>query len=216
MLVTRAPDDLLADPAVVEKLMRGFVSNPDLQAVAFIDASAQPGRFPSGLIDRLDPALEAHSLAWRRELMAQLGRVVDVFDDEVVEPLARFMHRHLSGMQWRHAPAGLVKPSSAHGSMRLDLGRTPPLTARAKSLEAEELDRFAAEPAIPTMPPGRVPRWGGWQGWTPPETLPLARHRRGRRDAADHHQRPPGRRRVGTTKSTSARSSASRRRARDG
>ncbi|MDQ6605752.1 MAG: glycosyltransferase [Actinomycetota bacterium] len=195
MLITRAPQELLADPAIVEKLMRGFVSNPELQVVAFTALATEVGRFPSALIERLDPALEAHSLVWRRELTVPLGRVVDVFENQVIEPLARFMHRHLSAVQWRHAPAGLAPAAPGRGRVGLDLGRAAPLTARAKALEAEKQDRFTAEPAIPTMPPGRVQRWGGWQDWAPPETLPLARHVEAggtRRIITNDRRSPPG------------------------
>jgi glycosyltransferase involved in cell wall biosynthesis len=196
LAISDAPMVLLADRALVEKVMRGFASDPELQAIVITDAGPERGRYSWALLSEVDPSLRAHAVFWRRELTVPLGRVVELFADDPADQLARFVHRQVSGVQWRHVPIAAAPSHEADREVvRLDLGRRPPPSAHMQAFEAEERDRLTAEPAIPTMPPDRVPRWGAWQQWAPPECIPLARHvmpGTERRIITNDRQAPPG------------------------
>jgi glycosyltransferase involved in cell wall biosynthesis len=193
---TDAPAALLDDRALVEKVVRGFAGDPELQAIVVTDVGPERGAYPWALLPQVDPCLRAHTVFWRRELTVPLGRVVELLSDDVADQFARFVHRQVSAVQWRHVPIGTAPRHDVEREVvRFDLGRRPPPSAHAKAFEAEQRDRLDAQPAIPTMPADRVPRWGDWQQWAPPECIPLARHvmpGTERRVITNDRQPPPG------------------------
>ena len=200
LLIARALEELLGDPTLIERLLRTFITDPGLMSVAFTDVGETPGVFPSAIIGRLGSSPDAHAVAWRREVGQRLG-VVDLSSDDVTGALARRIHRRETGTQWRHAPMQrrpTRTPSGAESvsgeQAAIDFRRGGPATAMAKSDALETDERLSATPAIPTMPGGHVPRWGGAGSWMPPETMPLVRHVRddGCRIITNDPHSPPG------------------------
>lgn len=177
LLVTRSPEELLADLTIVERLLRAFTSDPELRAAAFADLGDRHGRFPWALIERADTRLAAHAVGWRRELHRELAATLELDEGREVEKLAWAIDDRVDQMQWRHFPLANSGRSAAREHRRpIALERKRPPTVLERSKHAEYEERMQAYPAIPTVRPHQVPRWGHSAGWMPPETVPLVRH----------------------------------------
>ncbi len=193
LLISSDPSELLADATTVEKLLRGFVTDPELGAVAFADVSSSE-RHPFALIDRIDTSQVAHGVAWRRELHGELPKPVLVDEGCEVESLATAILLSGTPMHWRHFPA-TTNPNPPNGFTRpivLD-GRNTAVVGPSRKLERTE--RLRATPAIPAIPEDQVRRWTLLPTWMPTETLPLARHVElggPRRVITNRRESPPG------------------------
>jgi glycosyltransferase involved in cell wall biosynthesis len=162
--------DLLADPALVEKVLRTFGANPSLDAIALHDAG--PGaRHPFELTRSADgQELEPHALAWRAIAEKDLPGETKLPGEAPLGRLAELLGA--GGLQWRHWPAPRTAP---HEWRREATLRTGPPARPSEAVEREE--RMTAEPLLPTMPPGPA-TWPLMQSWRPPGSRPLCRHRR--------------------------------------
>ncbi len=177
LLVSRSPAELLADPTVVERLLRGFVNDPQLRAAAFVDLGERAGHFPCALIERADPAAAAHAVAWRRELHEELGGSVEVAEQGEVETLAWAINDRIDQMQWRHFPVASFRgPETRKRHRPIALEPKRPPTAFEQSEHAERKTRMSVAPAIPATRPHQVSRWEHSSDWMPPETVPIVRH----------------------------------------
>ncbi len=177
LLVARSPGELMSDATIVERLLRGFMSDPELRAAAFADLGDRAGRFPCALIERANAPMDAHAVAWRRELHREIGETLELGEHREVETLAWAISDRVDQIQWRHFPAATLRRPDAperHRSIALEPKPAPTVLHRSERIDREV--RMSAAPAVPTMGPNQVPRWGQPWGWRPPETLPLGRH----------------------------------------
>jgi glycosyltransferase involved in cell wall biosynthesis len=192
LLLAAAPADLFADRTSVEKLLRGLYFNLELSAVALTDAGAQ-GRFPFRLLEQVQPEFSAHAVAWPRAFGDAPPDEVLLEDGNEIGQLARIFHRRTATVQWRHFPANVPATSTAGRpacALRLS-GRRGLAAPQSRQLEHD--DRMRRLPALPSIPEGRVSRWGGSAAWMPPETRPLVRHAQlgGEQRILSNHRDPP-------------------------
>ncbi|MHB8658430.1 MAG: glycosyltransferase [Solirubrobacteraceae bacterium] len=195
LLLTHSPLDLLRDPTIVEKLLRSFWIDLELDAVAFADVGPAAGRFPFALLERAEREFSAHSVAWRAQLHARLGSI-ELTAGREPESLARAIHRLVPGVQWRHYPSA-PRPSDTPGQGRrkIMLERQHPARVASEPVRSERAARLAVAPAIPAVREGQVRRWNGMPAWMPPETRILVRHvsaDRSRRVITNDRRPPPG------------------------
>ncbi len=177
LLVARSPAELLGDPTLVERLLRRFTSDSELRAAAFADLGDRAGRFPCALIEQADPELGAHAVGWRRELHHELGGTVEVAEQHEVETLAWAINDRVDQMLWHHFPvASFARPDTRerHRPIALEPKHAPTVLDRSERAEREA--RMHVTPAVPTVRPNQLRRWGHSGGWMPPETVPLVRH----------------------------------------
>ncbi|HEX8856968.1 MAG TPA: glycosyltransferase [Thermoleophilaceae bacterium] len=172
MLVTAGTgSELLADPAFVEKVLRVFSSNAELQAIGLTDAG-EKGRFPLRLIEPgegIEP--EPHAIVWRADCDELMPPATALQEGRELASLATAV----SGLlvtQWRHAPAPPRFRPDATGGVAPSVQRP----SKGRPSEAEDRRyRLEAAPALPRVP-GGVRRWSLSPTWMPPGTLPLVRH----------------------------------------
>jgi glycosyltransferase involved in cell wall biosynthesis len=196
LLISRSPAEFLSDPTVVERLLRGFLIDTELRAIAFLDLGEQT-RHPHSLIERSTAALAPHAVVWRRELHGELGGAVEVDDGDVVASLARAIHESVAQMQWRHFPLLSRVVSNGRGAVGLrqtlvfERRRSPTVLTASARIEREAAS--SATPAVPAARNNQVPRWSGAPAWMPPETMLLVRHveEGGTRRVITHHREPP-------------------------
>ncbi len=193
VLLTSSPAELFADPTTVEKLLRGFVIDPELDAVALTHA-ASGGTFPFCLVGRLPGDLEAHALAWRRTTpKAEISIPVD--GSRIVSDLGAALRDQEWAVQWRNFPLAQPLASEEAGArQQLELGPRWS-TGHSAAARAERKRRLKIAPALPAVRHDQIPRWTYSIAWMPPETLPLARHlnpHTGARIVTNDRTPPPG------------------------
>jgi len=179
--------DLLADPALVEKVLRTFDANPSLEAIALHDAGRRANQ-PFELTRSVDgQTLEPHALAWRAIAEEELPDRLELPGETPLTRLAALLGT--ARLQWRHWPAPRPAPSAPRNGATL---RTDPPARRSEAGEREA--RVAADPLLPTMP-AEAAAWPLAHHWRPPGSRPLCRHRRADgRDwiVTNERQPPPG------------------------
>jgi glycosyltransferase involved in cell wall biosynthesis len=179
--------DLLADPALVEKLLRTFGANLGVEAIALHDAGPSASH-PFELIRSLDgDPLEPHAFAWRATAEEDIPDRLELPGDAPLAALAEVLGT--PRLQWRHWPAPRTAPSGPRQGATL---LTQPPARRGEAAEREA--RVAADPLLPAMPPG-LAAWPLTYHWRPPGSRPLCRHRSGDgRDwiVTNERQPPPG------------------------
>jgi glycosyltransferase involved in cell wall biosynthesis len=171
LLVAQSAAELLADPTIVERLLRSFWIDTELRAVVFADARNDDARFPCALLERADSALGVHALSWRRELHDELGWTLDVAEGNELGSLTLIISGRVDQVHWRHFPiAGGAGTSSGGRRQALALERKRPRIMLDSSVQAEQEERLRVAQAIPAMPEHQVPRWDMVPAWMPPET----------------------------------------------
>jgi glycosyltransferase involved in cell wall biosynthesis len=190
ILVTDAdPSTLLADAALIEKVLRTFESNPALQAIAFTDAGSQ-GRFAHRLLRRADDIeLDPHTVAFRQfddDDSRALAATADVVR-ELVKEL-----ESVGPLQWRHLEAG-ARPAPS---------REPAVTVVEAAARIPEDEGGRSERTLRLMAPPRLPRLTNRperlrsaSAWVPAETQVLCRHHdpaTGKRFVTTNPNPPPG------------------------
>jgi glycosyltransferase involved in cell wall biosynthesis len=190
LLVTKGNGlDLLADRALVGKLMRTLDYNKDLSAIALTDAG-DAGLFPLRLLREEDDAkLDPHTVMWRVEDHEHLGDGLRLAAGDELGALTAAIAGRLS-LQWRHAPGSPGTPRSDAGAVR-EITVRQPTRAGAK---AERRLRLEFEPKIPEVERDSVRRWSLAATWMPPDMNLLCRHVRsdGERLITNHRESPPG------------------------
>ena len=189
LLLTRAPWKLFADVTAVEKLLRGFAVQDELDAVALADFGLA-GRYPFRRLDGVPPASDAHTIAWRRDLHERLPSQATVSQARPAADLADFIYDSGAHVHWRHFPGSRAK-RAADSACSLVFER-PTVSVAGR---AERETRFKQPPALPAAPADCVPRWDSLPTWMPPETVCLARHREvggERRVITNDRVAPPG------------------------
>lgn len=190
LLLTSVPTEMFADQTAIEKLSRGFWNDRALSAVALADGGQ--AQFNFQLIDRVGPGLVAHTLAWRRELHQQLPAMLAVEQRREIDSLAKGIHGTDDQVQWRHLEAALPRGNGTGETFSVELEGRGHVSLDGQR-ESERLARLKIAPGIPAMPQGQVARWT--PVWTPPESLPLARHIHdgsGERVVTNEREPPPG------------------------
>jgi glycosyltransferase involved in cell wall biosynthesis len=162
--------DLLADPALVEKVLRTFGADPSLEAIALHDAGPRANHPFEVIRSAEGQALEPHALAWRATAEQDLPDHMDLPGEAPVARLAELLGA--GRLQWRHWPAPRSAPS---GPRREAILRTGPPARGSEPAEREA--RMTADPILPAMPPGPA-AWPLMHPWRPPGSRPLCRHRR--------------------------------------
>ncbi len=169
MVSDAAPGVLLADPALIEKIVRTFRSNGSLRAIAFTDAG-EGGRFAYRLLRRSDQVEpDPHSVVWRQ------------FEEEESRPLAHSANvvwelvKELEsdgGVQWRHLHAGGRASSERPPEVEVDAAPRIPDDPAARG---ERRLRMKAAPRLPGVAerPQRL-KWA--PTWLPAEAQVLCRH----------------------------------------
>jgi glycosyltransferase involved in cell wall biosynthesis len=194
VLMSLCAEVLMRDRTVVEKLMRGFMIDPDLDAVVLADVGVE-GRFPMRTLPEIGPGARAHTVVWRTSANERLG-ALPLRDGDLLDSAVEAMEDAGLSLQWRHYPAGarIDPPALPCGDFRTVSvhavnGAQPPATSK------EREQRLGVCPAIPAMRPGQVRRWTWSAAWMPPETRPLVRHVNvdgTRRIVTNDHAPPPG------------------------
>ncbi len=193
VLVAQSPAELLADAAVVERLLRGFSMDTELRATVLTDVG-EDRHHPWALLDRADSALPVHALSWPRELHDELPATVEVTQGNELGTLAWMISGRVGHVQWRHFPVTAAAVHEGDRRRTVTLTRERPLTTLAASAHAEREARMTVAPAIPGVRADQVPRWELADAWMPPDTGPLLRlvDRRGRSRPAHVGEPPPG------------------------
>lgn len=187
MLATAgAPEDLLADPALIEKLLRARLARPEAPTIVLGDAGAE-GRYPLRLLGDDEPLVAPAAVLFDR---GQVPFDLAVDRDAPIDSLARALSL-LSPLQWRHFAQPAPAPAAGGDPVRVQLAA--PHDPRAEAAEGDR--RFPRVFALPGLRGGAVRRWTFGTGWVPPLTKPLVRHRAvvgEERRATNDHQSPPG------------------------
>jgi len=158
--------DLLSDPALIEKLLRTFGANAEIDAVAFCDTGA--AAYPFELIRSAgDKPLVPHAVAWR----VSAEEPLDGLELPADAPLARLTGL-LGRVQWRHWVA--PRADAPRPGRPAILRAAPPERGGER---AEREARITAEPLLPAFPAGSA-AWALMHPWRPVGSRPLCRHRR--------------------------------------
>jgi hypothetical protein len=193
LLLTSSPAELFADPTTVEKLLRGFVVDPELEAVALTHLASE-STFPFRLVSRIDGDLEAHTLAWHRSA-PKAGLSVAVGGGNLVADLGAALREQDWTLQWRSFPVARPHAHEPAGT-RQHLELAPRWSiGDSASARTERKRRLKTAPALPAIRHDQIPRWTYSLAWMPPETLPLARHlnpQTGTRIVTNDRTPPPG------------------------
>ncbi len=192
LMLTSAPWKLFADPTAVEKLLRGFAFQDELDAVALADFGSA-GRYPFRRVGEVPAATEAHTIVWRQELQAQLPGEATIPNGRPAPELADFIYAFGAKVQWRHFPGSHAKRAPTEPRSGLVLRR--PTAATSEAARAERELRLTQAPALPAAPADCVPRWNSLPTWMPPESIFLVRHRAvggERRVVTNDRLSPPG------------------------
>jgi glycosyltransferase involved in cell wall biosynthesis/GNAT superfamily N-acetyltransferase len=173
-----SPTELLADPTLIEKLLRILRADRGLAALALADSGA--GLPALRLFDgELPTDAQLGALCWTATGATAPPASLALPGHRPLEGLARWLGVHAK-VQCRQLPRDAGETAAAE---------TPraPTTAEAETgsvrLGAPELHRsrdihFRDAPAtLPDCPPGVPHRWTAMAHWRPPQTRLLCRHR---------------------------------------
>jgi len=183
--------DLLADRAVLEKLVRVGSALPSLEAIAFVDGGADanplaPIAGPRGLAALPHAALllRAHADDWAARVDVSPGTEIGA----LLAPLTTARDQ----VRWCHMPAGPRTAAMTGEAREVRYKRKPP----ALACERPVRELHAGAPV--RMPGKDVPaprRWSQSIAWTTPGTIPLVRHASratGWRVVSNSRTPPPG------------------------
>lgn len=163
--------DALPNRALVEQLVRMFLADPGLRAVAFADAGGHDLR---PLSDAEADGTSVHALAWAVPAEAQRLDGLRLRDGDELGSVAREFLLAGDQVEWRQlpAPATPATRSATGGPPALRLDDVTDAHARSE----REL-RFATHPMLPAALPQPHPRLRPDEPWRPVLALPLCRHR---------------------------------------
>jgi glycosyltransferase involved in cell wall biosynthesis len=164
-----SPVELLADPSLIEKLLRILQANPDLGGLALADAgTGQPSLRPLDSNSACRAALVG--LCWTATGAAAPPGSLRLAGHRPLETLTRWLGVH-APIQWRHVPRPenqvLPKPGD---DAQATLGA--PRQRRASDAVVRE-----SPAALPDCPPGVPFRLASTAFWRPPQTRLLFRYR---------------------------------------
>lgn len=164
-----APVELLADPALIEKLLWILRANPGVAALALADAGAgQPSMGPLDAGSARRAALAG--LCWTTTGPAAPPGSLSLAGHRPLEGLARWLGVHAT-IQWRHllrCDRGLLPPPGD--------GAPAPLGA-PRQLRASDAVFRESPAALSECPPGVPYRLSSTTSWRPPQTRLLCRYR---------------------------------------
>ncbi len=163
-----SPAELLADPALVEKILRIMGSHPGLAALVLADSEPElpPLRLLEG--ERGDEAVLA-GLCWRATGASAPPASLSLPRHRPLEALARWLGVHAK-VQWRCLKRDADAIPAPGPSLNVRLGS--PRLRRRRDVHFRE-----APPALPELPPGAAYRLSSMPHWRPPQTRLLCRHR---------------------------------------
>jgi hypothetical protein len=163
-----SPAVLLADRALVEKVLRVMHGNGGMLALALGESAAE--RTPFRLLSN-EEAVRATlgALCWAAIGPAAPPASLSLPGGRPLEALARWIVAQV-WVQWRHLSFGDSQPLLAS-----DDGEGIPLGEPRRS-RARDIRYAGADPALPECPPGWTGSLGPQTPWRPPQTLGLYRH----------------------------------------
>jgi hypothetical protein len=195
LLISSGAAELMQDRTVIEKLMRGFMIDDNLDAVILADIGVD-GRFPLRALAEIGAGPRAHTLAWRTSANERLG-ALHLQEGDALDGAVEAMEDAGLSLQWRHFPA-VARTERPEVASRDDI-RTVSVNAvngaQPPAVSQEREHRLRVSPAIPAIKPEQVRRWTWSPAWMPPETSPLVRHVSvdgSRRIITNDRSAPPG------------------------
>jgi glycosyltransferase involved in cell wall biosynthesis len=178
-LLTRPVAPMPADPAFVERLLRGFEARDEVAAIVLGDAPGIAHHAFSQLDDAERAAAQPIGVAFERPAGGSLPKIDLTEAGSVLADLV--IGLQASGIvQWRLAPANGERaarprpaPGGAERPAQLDLNYD-----RAGDRSDAAMRRILSwqAPQLPRLTPGTVRRWKDSPSWVPPGTQPLCRH----------------------------------------
>jgi glycosyltransferase involved in cell wall biosynthesis len=185
----------LRNRAFVEQLLTAFVADERLAAIVLADAPAVDRHALSQLDDDERRSARPAGVAFERRPMPRLPKVRLEGADSALLDLAAGMQAN-GPVQWRLAPvaarAGDAGPSAADGRYPFELDLN---TDRSddRSVATTRDIVCGLPPRLPELTAGTVRRWEDAEGWAPPETQLLCRHREegGEARVLSHDREPP-------------------------
>lgn len=162
-----SPAGLLADRALVEKVLRIMQGYGGMLALALAEAVAEGSPFRL-LADQEVAAATLGAVCWTARGQAAPSPALHLPNGRPIETLAGMIAAQVP-VQWRHLPRlDSWSPIAGEDGAGAQLGE--PLHSRMGDLAK-------AEPALPQSPPGFTGSLGSQAPWRPPETRVLYRHR---------------------------------------
>jgi glycosyltransferase involved in cell wall biosynthesis/ribosomal protein S18 acetylase RimI-like enzyme len=170
-----SPAQLLADPTLIEKLLRILRADPGLAAVALADAESELP--PLRLLDADRPGHAAlGALCWTATGASAPPASLSLPGHRPLEGLARWLGVHAK-VQWRRLPGDAEGTQARVQSLSVRIG--------APQLRRERDIHLRGVPAaLPESPPGVPHRLAQMPHWKPAQTRLLCRHRH---DSSGHY-----------------------------
>jgi glycosyltransferase involved in cell wall biosynthesis len=193
-LLTPALAPLLGNPSFVEQLLTAFIADERLSAIVLADAPEVDRHVLSQLDDAECRSARPLGVAIERRPLPRLPKVSLGSRDSTLLDLAIGMQAN-GPVQWRLAPAVADRAgnaAAADGRYPLELDLNSNRTADRSVATTRDIV-CGLEPRLPELTAGTVRRWGDAEGWAPPETQPLCRHRElgGEARVLSHDREPP-------------------------
>jgi len=160
---------LLADPALIEKLLRVLEVSTDVHALALAQSSSAVPPFRLLAADQAGTA-SLVAFCWEALEATAPPASLQLADHQPLETLARWLSVHTM-VQWRHLPRR-ERPAIAVDGEGLAGGLAAPRLRRARDAHL----RATARPQLPELPPGFANRIARRGAWTPPQSRVLCRH----------------------------------------
>jgi glycosyltransferase involved in cell wall biosynthesis len=166
---------LLADPAFVEKVLRRFDGDGELDAIAIADGGAE-GRFDLATLPGGDdsPVPDPHTIVVRRGVETELPFGLLAEPGAPVPSIARLLCGAGRKVEWRHLRA----PDAVSGS---PAATDPAAWVAVPPDPARRQDPHGLNPPAQPLLPGRdayeVPRWAKTPTWIAPLSTVLIRYK---------------------------------------